>query len=292
MKKLIALTIALLPLTSIAGEMALDLQFDEDGKATPVTEYAHDWTDTLYSQVKYRSLALTEQDTSKALSRSATSIDEQFVQLSLLGYKQKTENAFWSVGGGVELIRIINNEFGFGEFSNEVLVIENDVEITSTRALITTGAGYQSSLFSVKGGVDIKPAGNLSVKQDTVIEYTSEFSGGADNSYAADLSYGLNIDGIVFTNLGFDIGFGAEYIFLPLKYELAQVNSSLTGFESASIEQDETTTRYSLRFILGKEYDMGRPMLGITNETLAISSGGETKETTINYLVVGFDKRF
>lgn len=292
MKKLLALVIASIPLSALAGEMALDLQFDEDGKATPVSSYAHDWSESLFSQIKYRSLAITEQDSSQVLSRSATTLNEQFVQLSFLGYKQKNERSFWSISGGAELIRIENDEFGFGPISNQTLVIQNNVEITSTRALITSETGYQSDLFSVKAGLDIKPAGNLSVKQDTSIEYTTEFSGGAKNSHATDLSYGLNINGIVFTNLGFDIGFGADYSLLPLKYDLAQVNNSLTGFETVSIEQDEETTRYSLRFILGKETDMGRPMVGITNETLAITSHGETNTNTINYLVVGFDRRF
>ena len=292
MKKILAIAVATLPLTGFAGEMALDLQFDEDGKATPVSTYGHDWTDSLYSQVKYRSLAITEMDTSTVLSNSATTLNEQFVQLSLIGYKQEIGELNWSVGGGVELIRIENREFGFGPVGADTLVIENNVEITSTRALLTAQIGYNTENFSVKSGIDIKPAGNLSVKQDTSIEYTTSFSGGEDDSHSTDLAYGLLLDGIGFTGLGFDIGFGAEYSLLPLKYDLAQSNSSVDGFDTVTIEQDETTTRYSLRIILGKETDMGRPMFGVTNETLSVESGGQTSEETINYLVLGFDKRF
>ena len=292
MKKRIVLAIAALPFTSMAGEMALDLQFDKDGKATPVTTYGHDWSENLYSQVKYRSLSVTDTDTSTALSNSATTLNEQFVQLSLIGYKQEMDNISVSVGGGLELIRIVNNEFGFGEFSNQTLVIENNVEITSTRAMLTAELGYSAEKFSIKGGINVKPAGNLSVKQDTSIEYTTAFSGGEDDSHSTDLAYGLSVDGVLLTGLGFDIGFGAEHSLLPLKYDLAQSNSTVTAFETASIKQDETTTRYSIRFILGKETEMGRPMIGMTSETLSVKSGGVTSENTIDYLVLGFDKRF
>lgn len=292
MKKLIALSIAALPFTTMAGEMALDLQFDEDGKATPVTSYAYNWSDNLYSQVKYRSLSLTEADTSTALSNSATTLTEQFVQLSLIGYKQEMGNAFMSVGGGLEFVHIVNNEFGFGNFSGQTLVIENNVEITSTRAMLTAELGYNAEHFSIKGGINIKPAGSLSVTQDTSIEYATAFSGGEDSSHSTDLAYGLSLDGMLLTGLGFDIGFGAEHSLLPLKYDLAQSNNTITAFETATIEQDETTTRYSIRFILGKETEMGRPMIGMTSETLEVESGGVSSEETINYLVVGFDKRF
>lgn len=292
MKRILTLVLTALPLTGFAGEMALDLQFDEDGKATPVSTYAHDWSENLYSQVKYRSLAITEMDTSEALSNSATTLNEQFVQLSLLGYKQEVGDLSMSVGGGFELVRIVNNEFGFGAVGPETLVIENNVEITSTRAMLTAELGYSSDAFSLKAGMDIKPAGNLSVSQDTSIEYTTAFSGGEEGSHSTDLAYGITLDGVILTGLGFDIGLGAEYSLLPLKYDLAQANDSVTGFDTSSIEQDETTTRYSIRFILGKETEMGRPMVGITSETLSVESGGVTTENTIDYLVVGFDKRF
>lgn len=295
MKKHLAIVIATcLPALSIADEMALDLQFDEDGKATPVSTFAKDWDDskTFFSRVKYRNLSITEQDTAQSLSRSATTLNEQFVQLSFVGYKLKTDNTYYALSGGVELIRIENSSFGFGPFGSETLVIENDVEITSTRALVSAEAGWNIGEFYIKGILDLKPAGNLSVKQDTAIEYTTSFEGGTDGSHSTDFSYGLSIDSLIPTGLGFDIGLGFEHSLLPLKYDVAQVNNTLTAFETAQIEQDETTTRYSLRFILGKETDMGRPMVGITNETLSIESGGETNDTTINYLVVGFDRRF
>ncbi len=292
MKKILAVAALALPLTSMAGEMALDLQFDEDGKATPVTTYAEDWNDNLFSQVKYRSLSITEADTSTTLTKSASTISEQFVQLGLLGYKNEMGNMNFAVSGGLELMRIERDEFGFGPINTQTLVIDNQVEITSTRALITGTLGYNSDMFSVKGSVDLKPAGNLSVKQDTSIEYSTSFSGGEDGSFSTDLAYGIKLDGLLKTNLGFDIGFGAEYDLLPLKYDLATVNNTVTGFDTVSIEQDETTTRYSVRFILGHKTDMGRPMIGMTQETLSIESDGDTSEETINYLVVGFDNRF
>ncbi len=292
MKKLLALAALALPLTSFAGEMALDLQFDEDGKATPVTTYAHDWNEVFFSQVKYRSLSITEADASTTLSKSASTLNEQFVQLSLLGYKKEMGNVNLAVSGGLELIRIERDEFGFGPIATQTLVIDNQVEITSTRALVTGELGYNSDSFSIKGSLDIKPAGSLSVKQDTSIEYTTSFSGGEDGSHSTDLAYGLKLDGVVKTGLGFDIGFGAEYGLLPLEYELATANETVTGFNTVSVKQDETTTRYSVRFILGKKTDMGRPMIGMTQETLSIDSDGDTSEETINYLVLGFDKRF
>lgn len=294
MKKILALSLAMVSFNSVANEMALDLQFDEDGKATPVSTYTKYWdeSETLYSRVKYRSLSITEQDISQTLSRSASTLDEQFVQLNFLGYKQSFENSFWSIGGGIELIRIEKNEFGFGPIAGNTLVIENNVEITSTRALLSLETGYNLDSFYIKGGLDIKPAGNLTVKQDTAIEYTTEFQGFGDNSYSTDLSYGLIIDSLIPTGLGFDIGLGMEYSLLPLEYDVAQSNSTITAFETATIKQDETTTRYSLRIILGKETELGRPMVGITNETLSVETDSGTSEETINYLVVGFDKRF
>lgn len=285
------------PLTSMAGEMALDLQFDEDGKATPVTTYAEDWNENLFSRVKYRSLSITESGTVKSLKNSADTLNEQFVQLSLIGYQQKTDSLDWAVSGGVELIRIESSSFAFGPFPTETLAIENNIEITSTRALISAEVGYSTDIFYIKGGIDLKPAGSLSVKQDTSIEHGSnEFSGGSDDSHSTDLAYGLKVDGMLKTNLGFDVGFGVEYDLLPLKYDYQQAtfdNAGIaSGFESASLDSEEKTTRYSVRFILGHKTDMGRPMIGMTQETLTQEADGESSEETINYLVLGFDRRF
>ncbi len=120
------------------------------------------------------------------------------------------------------------------------------------------------------------------------------YTGESSTTTFATKAYILQVveKGLLKTNLGFDIGFGAEYDLLPLKYDLATVNNTVTGFDTVSIEQDETTTRYSVRFILGHKTDMGRPMIGMTQETLSIESDGDTSEETINYLVVGFDNRF
>ncbi len=296
MKKLLALTALVLPLSSFAGEMALDLQFDEDGKATPVSTYAHDWNENIFSRVKYRGLSITETDTVTELTdaKSAKTVDEQFVQLSLLGYQQKTETMNWAVSGGLELIRIESNEFAYGKIptTTDLFAIDTQVETTSTRPLVSAEVGYDSGAFSIKGGIDLKPGGSLSVKTDTDVEYTSAVTGSSDNSYSADLAYGVQVNGLLKTGLGFDFGFGAEYDLLPLKYDLAQLNATADAFETSTQELDEIITRYSVRFILGHKTDMGRPMIGMTQETLTTEQDGGSSEETINYLVLGFDRRF
>ncbi len=274
MKKILAVAALVLPLTSFAGEMALDLQFDEDGKATPVTTYAHDWSENFFSRVKYRGLALTETDTVAETTlegaKSAKTINEQFVQLSLLAYQHKSDSINWAVSGGVELIRIESNEFAYGKIPNttDLFAIDTQVETTSTRPLVGAELGFNSDYFSIKGAIDLKPGGSLSVKTDTDVEYTSSVAGKSDNSYSADLAYGVQINGLLKTGMGFDFGFGAEYDLLPLKYDVAQLNGSADAFTTSTQELDEITTRYSVRFILGHKTDMGRPMIGMTQETL------------------------
>lgn len=288
----LGISAALIASATQADRMNIDLQFDDEGKASPEVSYPYNWNGNWFSQVRYRSVSITDTDTSQALKRSSTTVEEQFKGVDLIGYQQKQDGFSWALIGGFEVIDIERTEFGFGTIGSQAIGIDNSVDISSQRMMITGDIGYETGRYAVRGSVMLSPFGSLDVTQKTDIDYTNSLSEEVDSSTGQNFSYGVKLDGEIKTSLGVDFGFGAEYSYLPLKYDIAQANSDLTGFVTSEIEQNETTTRYSARIILPEQDGMGRPVIGLTQETLSTEVDGDTSDETISYLVLGLDKRF
>lgn len=276
----------------LGGDFNVDLQMDEDGDVSPETAFQFDWNEQLYSRASYRSTNSMEQGTSTILSRSNTSLDEQTVRADLIGYRLAGEHQELGISTGLEAIKIARSEFGSGEVSGNTVVIDNQVDVNVVRYLVAGSYKGQWSFLDLGLGFNLSPTGLLGVSQDIYLDYSDPIQTSTNDRQTLALSYGLNMDMAIRTGFGVDVGFGAQYEFLPLKYDLDVISAGGSDFESVTVSQDQTTTRFSVRFLLPAYKDSGRPLIGMTRELLQIDEDGASSTSAVNYLVLGLDKRF
>lgn len=277
---------------SMAQGFNIDLQIDSEGKVSPETSLPHEWNENWYSEVRFRSTTISTENTSTILTRSATTIDEQYKRVNILGYQQKNERSQFGVAGGAEVVDITRSEFGFGTIASDLVVIDNHVDIQAVRWIVSGFYNKSFDYIDLHTGFNLAPAGQLTVSQDTYINYTSDISVKDSNNSSMDLSYGAEFDVLIKTGTGVDVKIGAEYLYLPLEYDLGVVNNSLTAFETTTITQNETTLRYTAKFILPGYEDKGRPVIGFTQELLTTDTDGESNTETVNYIILGLMKSF
>ena len=286
---------ALAPSLAMAsGGMSVDFKFDEDGKASPETTLPYKWNENWYSELKQRSLTISETDvfTGADNPRSAASIQQDFYRVNFIGYTSGQAGLSYGFTAGLEYIKLSQDEFGFGDISSSLVAYELTQDVTITQAITSFELGYSTSLVDVNLGFDLVPAGTLTIDQETSVRPDVTEVGSNSSSHSMDVSYGLNTDVLLKTGLGFDLGLFAEYKFLPYTYDYAVLNGTRDGFVVEEIEQEETTTRLGVKVILGQDTGFGRPVFGYTQETLSQEVDGESTDETIGYIVVGLDKRF
>lgn len=292
MKKITALILLAASTSTFAQGLRVDLQVDDDGKVSPETSLPFFWSDTLYSEIRFRSTSVTNDDTSKLLDRSTTTLDEEYKRIDIIGFRNQKEKNTFGVSTGIELIDIARREFGFGSVSNTALTIDNSVDISATRLLLSGSYQLNGDFINLIASASLSPAARLEVSQDTHIGYTSSISTKDSNTSSMSLSYGAKLDLLMDTGTGVDIGLNIQYDYLPLEYDIGIANNTLSAFETATIKQDHTSTRIGAKLFLPEYQDMGRPVIGFTQEKINIEQDGDSSSETLNYLVFGLDKQF
>jgi hypothetical protein len=275
-----------------AQEFNIDLQVDSDGKVSPETSLPYNWNKNWYSEVRYRSLTTTTDNESNTLSRSTSTLEQQYVRLNVLGYQNANERSTHGFAVGAEAIKINRSEFGFGPIASQTLIIDNQVDILSARLVMSGFYEFKTDYIDMHFGANISPAGQLYVNQQTAIEYNSSFATSHESNTAMALSYGADVAATVKTGFGLDVKLSAEYLYLPMDYSLALVNSTADAFEETDIEEKQTSVRYGVKFVLPAYEDKGRPVIGFSQEKIATDQNGSTGSETINYLIVGLSKSF
>ena len=294
MKRHLPLALLLASPLALASGVAVDLKFDEDDKAAPETTLPYQWNDKWFSEVTQRSLTITEKDTFTALdnSRSATTVDQDFYRFNFIGYSSKIDGFSLGFKAGAEYIQIDQDEFGFGDQGAAVAVYEDKVEFEIVQAVAALDVNYSSAMVDAVVQFDLIPIGNLSLSQETSVRPNVSSLGKNSSSHTMDPSYGLSMDMLFKTGSAVDVGLFAEYKFLPLTYDYAVLNNTGDDFVTEEIEQDQTTTRLGIKFVLGEDTGLGRPVVGYTHETLEIDVDGNSTNESVSYLVLGLDKRF
>lgn len=286
---------ALLPSLAFAsGEMSVDFKFDEDGKASPETTLPYQWNENWYSELKQRSLTISETDVFTAVNnpRSARSIEQDFYRVNFIGYKSATDGLSYGFTLGLEYIQLAQDEFGFGDQNASLVAYELTQDVTITQAITSFELGYDSARVDANVGFDLVPVGTLTIDQEASVRPNVNETGSNSSSHSMDLSYGVNANLLYKTGWSFDVGLFAEYKFLPYTYDYAVLNNTGDGFTTEEVEQEETTTRFGVKVVLGQDTGMGRPVFGYTQETLSQEVDGTSTDETIGYIVVGLDKRF
>lgn len=294
MKKLTAAVLLLSSGAALAKGVEVDLQMNDDGKVVPYTQFAHQWDNNWYTGIRYRTISIEEENTSQILKRNTTALEEQYKRLDMIGYHSVNRTGALDLSFSLERIDIDRRETGFGKLnSGSGIQTDNQVDVDVTRLIFTGSYVIKTDVLDVDFELNLAPAGDLTVEQDTLIQTdatTLVASQTGDGSLG--LSYSAKLVGLLKSGYGVDFAINFEHEFLPLEYDLDIVKADLSGFDSVTIDQDQTTSRYSARVLLPAFNDDGRPVLGVTREVIATEEGDSRTTESVNYLVIGFDQRF
>lgn len=292
MKKYSLALFAAISCASQAQEFNIDLQVDSDGKVSPETSLPYNWNKNWYSELRYRSLTSTTDNESKTLARSTSTLEQQYIRLNVIAYQNAKERSSHGFAAGVEAIKINRSEFGFGPIASQTLIIDNQVDILSARFVASGFYEFKTDYVDMHFGANLSPAGQLYVSQQTAIEYNSSIATSHNSNSSMGVSYGADVAATLKTGFGLDVKLSAEYLYLPLDYSLALVNSSADAFEETDIEETQTSIRYGVKFVLPAYEDKGRPVIGFSQEKIDTEQNGNTGTETINYLIIGLSKSF
>jgi hypothetical protein len=279
-----------------ADRMNIDLQFDEEGKASPEFSVPFSWNEHLFSSLSYSSTSTTNTGESTSTRSSATAIRQDLIKLGLLGYK-KDIGALQVAGYlNYEYLTLDKTEFGYGELSiagnTDLFVIENNVDITSTAPSIAADITYSSSIVSLRSGASVSIGANLDVEQDTSFQYQQSATTKSKTTGEQQTSYKVYAESLFNVTPTFGIGVNAEYRVLPLDYTVSVLNSDLISFSEQEVSQEDSTLRYSLLFIFKQSVAGMNPSIGITHQELTSDNGASSETTKADFITLGFDQRF
>jgi len=281
----------------------IDFNID-DGKINPSAFLPYYWNDQLFSGVGIHSSTTQDNGTVNGFddSRIGSNIQDNRLKLNLLSYEMPAGNFKYTLGGDIEQIDIDKLEFGFLQMpvnlGGDLVAFDNEINIEVLRPTLHGDVTWNPSggAFSIRTGVNIYPTSQLTVDQQTRFKPIIATTGSSNGSKSQDFSYSVNLEMIYKTNTWVDFLITADYEFLPLKYNLAvlAVENNQFVFSSTSIDTEESTLRYSFRFVLKKLMDNLRPVIGYNFEKLKSkdNSTGASSSKNKNFLVIGVENRF
>lgn len=292
MKKRLLLLSLLTASQASADRLNIDLKFDEEGKARPEFSVPYSWNENFFSSLGYTSSNTTNTGGSQLTDKSATIIQKDLIKIGLLGYR-KTQGSFeYSGSVNFEYLTLNKSEFGYGELSSELFVIDNNVEITSQTPSIDADITYKSDGFSFRTGASISIGASLDVEQETEFRYLQSAKTKHKSMGEQDASYSVYLESLFNLTPQFGIAINAEYGVLPLDYTVSVINADLASYSEVDQTQEDSTLRYSLLFVFGQSISEMSPSIGITHEEIKSDNGNSSETFKADYVSLGFDQRF
>ncbi|QSZ42280.1 hypothetical protein GJV85_09230 [Sulfurimonas aquatica] len=300
MKKLL-LTTALLSTLLLADSTdrtQINLSTDDNGNTNPDLFIPIYWGDSLFSALGYSSSNFYEVAplSSIANSRIGTTVDQRTMKLNLLTYELKFNSMTYALGGEVESITINKQEFGYFEQAADIVAADNSIEIDVIKPNIKADISYQTKDLLVRLGALVSPYSNLSVKQTTVFQPLVTTNGTSSSSTSQDLSYELNLALKYKVSSLMTLHFNSNYSYLPMKYDLAVLNSTLDDFTTDTIEVQETTTTNDIKlsFNIDSFSSELSPSIGYRIQSMSSLDVGSSTTTSLdnNAWLIGFEGRF
>ena len=292
MKKRLLLVSILAASQASADRLNIDLQFDEEGKARPEFSIPYSWNESLFSSLSYTSSSTTNTGGSELSENSATTIQKDLIKLGLLGYKN-TQGAFeYSGSVNFEYLTLNKSQFGYGELSSGLFVVENNVEITSQTPSIDADVTYKSDKFSFRTGASVSIGASLDVDQETEFRYLQTARTKHKSTGEQNTSYSVHFESLFSLIPQFGIAINAEYRVLPLDYTVSALNAGGASYSEVEQSQEDSTLRYSLLFVFGQSLSGMSPSIGITHEEITSDDGSDSETIKADYVTLGFDQRF
>lgn len=288
MKRILIPSLLLLSAVSQAQGVNVEMQLNKDGDVDPISSFPLQWSEHYFSKISYRSVTYGEVDDSELMQRSSQTIRDQYLRLDLLGYQSSGSGMNWQLAGGAEAIRINREEFGYGEFNSQTLLLDNSVEVEVYRAVVSGEMRWQSEHLEISVGGDLSPYGSLTVEQDTWVSYNGEANADSSHSGTMKPAYGAQLGLVLKSGFDLDLELGAEYDYLPLEYDFDVLNSDGDDFNEETVTLKQKTTRLSAKLILPAYAGLGRLTLGAASEKIKT----ESADNTVNYVVFGMQQGF
>ena len=285
----------------------VDLGLDEDGKTAPEAFIPFDWGDGWSSGIGIRSRQSDSNETIEnfADSRVATSVSEDRLRLNLFTYEKSDSNSYWGFGADFEQVITDKLQFGYFQMPNpyipnpavagEYVAFDSEVEVVITKPNVFADYTSKSDAVNFRAGVSISPASSLSVDQETRFIPLISSAGTSSSSDGQDLSYNLSLELEYKTGGSVNIGFGYYYEFLPMKYDVAALNTTADGFKSTTIDVEQATTRMAIRLIFNNPIaGKLKPVIGYVVEDIETTdvSDGSSDTDSKNIISFGLESRF
>ncbi|MDH4191500.1 MAG: hypothetical protein OEW21_15020 [Betaproteobacteria bacterium] len=287
------------------SRLSVEFHRDADGKLSPSTFLPLTWAENWFSGIGFRDS--TEYSTDKIAgipeSRFATTLDDRRLRLNLISYVQRTQRLEYSAGADLQRIDIEKNEFGYFHLVlpapaiNDWIAFDNRVKIADTalalRGDVTLGEA-ETSPYLLRLGAHFTPSRSLKVTQETEFQPLLATPGRHSASLAQKPTWELALDARLRVNERVSVGLDARYEMLPLKYEVAQLRAALDGFDIATIDTTETTTRLAAKLVFRLPGMSLNPLIGYARESVKQKDnlGGASTETRRNLVILGVTGMF
>jgi hypothetical protein len=265
--------------SSIENRFVFDMERGENGSINPATFLPMAWSKNWFSGLGYRDSTDSTTGTISGFadSKVSTQVSESSALFNVISYQEQLVNGLsYSIGLNYRIDQIETSEFGYFRlvsgaiddyeaFDNQV-----DIDVDSVDLSGDLTWGKADDFLVVRLGMVLAPANSISVEQSTDIKPLVPTTGTSRSSISQDLGYLIKLDARFRASPLFYIGLFAEYRLLPLKYDVAILNSAtLNSFELSRIDEHEVTTRIGIRLIFQNKVMAGmHPAIGFINEDL------------------------
>lgn len=314
MKKLKLLPLTLALSTSLfAMESTLShisFEADENGNLNPniFIPLYYGSQNQFFSAISYKT---SSYQTTKTLdkfdeSKSSFSSNAQDLNINYFSYITTMLGMEFTFGVESTFSQTSQLEFGyihdkdqvFNQGSNYYIAFDNEVDLTQQKHSLRVNIVLPiTKSFNARVSTIVSPLSILSVDQNTLFKPLVTQEGSSSSTTMQDLSYNINFEAQYNTPYYFKLGFVATYDYLPLKYDLAQLNGDSNGFffESNLVDYTQSTIEFLGKIILDIDMLGGlNPAFGYGIKKLNTKNNLKDEITTIdqNIFSFGFEKRF
>ena len=297
---LICFTSNSLAVDSTNSRLTVEVQNDQNGNYSPNVLVPISWSEHWFSSASYidSTQFTTTTLTGFSQSKDGTTVDDRRTGLNILSYTNGNEGFQYSIGLNYQEIAINKEEFGYFHLvltnpaTNSWVAFDNQVQIKSTEWALRGDVTFKSdtgSNYMFRIGAIVAPVSSMSVSQQTDFQPIVASTGTSNSNGKQDTYWQLDLDARYRITDWLSFGVDGRYEVLPMKYQIAQLSTSLNGFTYANENVVETTSRLGAKLIYIDPNQTLNPYLGIATESVSDqdSLAGATTTTNQSSMILG-----
>jgi len=249
------------------------------------------WNQNFNSSLEFRIGEQKDNFVENGSNAGTLSIDEKIkhsrLKLNLLNYKINKMYSSYSFGIGASYDTFKKNQVGDSDnYENFNGTYTNNIDIEVLAYYLKLETILKDNSFDVKIYALMMPISNLKVTQNTELVGNINNTLTDSSSQEQDFNYELDLNFISKSQTFVDLGFNANYRFLPLSYDLNGDN----------IAYDETTIKLKASLFFNFEIlDGWMPTIAYSTETISTTTNAGVEnidDRTEDKIYLGFNTRF